>query len=227
MGNLVLLSLTAALNPTLVAAATVMMVLPSPVKLMLGYLCGALLISITLGLVIVLSLPNSGAAKTTQHSISPGVDVALGVILLVLARALAGARTDRVIERRRDRRAAKPDKGPPRWQRAISRGSPRVTFLIGAVLTLPGASYLAGLAKIHKLNYSTAASILLVVGFNLVMLALLEIPLLGFIIAPESTKSAVERARAAVSRRGRQLAVRGLSIIGALLILKGVIGLIS
>jgi hypothetical protein len=55
MGQVILLSLTASLNPTLVAATTVMLLLPSPSRLMLGYLLGAHVTSITLGLVIVFS----------------------------------------------------------------------------------------------------------------------------------------------------------------------------
>lgn len=53
MDEIVLLSLTASLNPTLVAATTVMLLLDRPVALMLGCLFGAYLTSITLGLVIV------------------------------------------------------------------------------------------------------------------------------------------------------------------------------
>ena len=56
MSQVILLSLTASLNPTLVAATTVMLLLPSPTKLMLGYLLGAYMTSITLGLVIVFSV---------------------------------------------------------------------------------------------------------------------------------------------------------------------------
>ena len=78
MSRIVLLSLTASLNPTLLAATTVMLLLDRPARLMLGYLTGALLTSITLGLIIVFSLSGSGAAKTTQATVSPGVDVALG-----------------------------------------------------------------------------------------------------------------------------------------------------
>ncbi len=48
MSQVILLSLTASLNPTLVAATTVMLLLPSPKKLMLGYLLGAYMTSITI-----------------------------------------------------------------------------------------------------------------------------------------------------------------------------------
>jgi hypothetical protein len=102
-----------------------------------------------------------------------------------------------------------------------------MTFVVGALLTLPGASYLAGLTEIHKLKYSTAGSVLVVIGFNLVMLWLLEVPLVGYLIAPDSTPRAVERAKAWVSRHAHKYAVRGFTAIGALLVIKGLIGLLT
>ena len=45
MERVVLLSLTAALNPTLVAATTLMLLLPNPSRLMLGYWLGAMMTS--------------------------------------------------------------------------------------------------------------------------------------------------------------------------------------
>ena len=227
MGQVVLLSLTASLNPTLVAATTVMLLLPSPSKLMLGYLLGAYMTSITLGLVIVFSLSNSSTSNTTENTISPAVDIALGAIALAVAFVLYTGRHERLSERRRERKAAKPDKGPPRWQRELSKGSARTTFVMGALLTLPGASYLAGLDQIHKLKYSTAATVLIVIGFNLVMLWLLEVPLASFLIAPEWTPRAIDRAKAWVSRHRHVFAVRGFAAVGVLLIVKGLIGLLG
>jgi hypothetical protein len=227
VGQVILLSLTASLNPTLVAATTVMLLLPSPSKLMAGYLLGALMTSITLGLVIVFSLSNSSATSTTQNTLSPAVDIALGAIALIGAWVVWSGRQERRAERRRARKAAKPDSGPPRWQRELSKGSARTTFVIGALLTLPGASYLAGLHQIHKLKYSTTTTVLLVLGFNLVMLWLLEVPLVSFLAAPDWTPRAVERARLWVSRHAHVFAVRGLTGLGALLIIKGIVGLVS
>jgi Flp pilus assembly protein TadB len=227
MSQVILLSLTASLNPTLVAATTVMLLLDKPARLMGGYLLGAYLTSITLGLVIVFSLSNSSASNTTENTISPAVDIALGAIALAAAFALYTGRTERRRERRRERKAAEPDKGPPRWQRELSKGSAKTTFVVGALLTLPGASYLAGLDDIHKLKYSTTATVLLVIGFNLVMLWLLEVPLAAFLVAPSWTPRAIDRARSWVSRHAHVFAVRGFTALGALLIIKGVVGLVT
>jgi hypothetical protein len=224
MGHVILLSLTASLNPTLVGATTVMLLLPSPAKLMLGYLLGACLTSITLGLVIVFSASNS-TTSTTENTISPAVDIALGCLALVGAWVVWSGRHARMRERRRARKAAKPDKGPPRWQRELSKGSARTTFLVGMLLTLPGASYLAGLDDIHKLHYSTTETVLLVIGFNLVMLWLLEVPLISFVVAPKWTPRAIDRAKAWISRHAHVFAVRGLTALGTLLVIKGIIGL--
>ena len=226
MGQVILLSLTAALNPTLVAATTVMLLLDKPAKLMLGYLLGAYLTSITLGLVIVFSASNSGTTNTTENTLSPAVDIAFGVIALIVAWVVWSGRQERYRESRRARKAAKPDKGPPRWQRELSKGSPRTTFVVGMLLTLPGASYLAGLDEINKLNYSTTVTVLVVIGFNLIMLLLLEVPLVSFLIAPDWTPRAIERGKVWVSRHSRTFVVRGLTLFAVLMIAKGIIGLI-
>ncbi len=227
MGDVILLSLTASLNPTLVAATTLMLLLDRPARLMAGYLLGAYMTSIALGLVIVFSLSNSSASNTTENTISPAVDIGLGAIALTIAFVLATKRDEGVRERRRAKKATNPDKQPPRWQRELSKGSARTTFIVGALLTLPGASYLAGLDQIHKLHYSTAVTVLLVIGFNLVMLWLLEVPLVSFLVAPQWTPHAVDRTKAWVSRHARVVAIRGSATVGLLLIVKGLIGLLG
>jgi hypothetical protein len=227
MSEVILLALTASLNPTLVAATTVMLLLDKPVRLMTGYLVGAYLTSITLGLIIVFSLSDTGATNTTQNTISPAVDIGLGAIALAIAFVLSTGRHEGLRERRQARKAAQPDKEPPRWQRELSKGTPRTTFVVGALLTLPGASYLAGLNQIHKLNYSTSTTVLLVIGFNVVMLWLLEVPLVSFLISAEWTVRAIDRAKAWVGRHTLVFAVRGSATIGALLVIKGIVGLVA
>lgn len=224
MNHVLLLALAAALNPTLVAASTLMMLLPNPKRLMLGYLLGALMTSITLGIVIVFTLEGSDAISTTKNTLSPAATMALGGIALVAAFVLRTGRHRTVVERRR---ARKKDKGPARWQQALGRGSARTTFVVGALLTLPGASYLAGLTRIDKLNYSTAETVLLIIVFNLIMLALLEVPLLGFAIAPARTVKTIDRAKTWIGQHGPQFAATMLTVLGALLLIKGLVELLG
>jgi Sap, sulfolipid-1-addressing protein len=223
MGEVVLLSFTAALNPTLLTATTVMLLLDHPARLMLGYWVGAMMTSITLGLLIVFALQGSSAVSTTKHTLSPVADIVLGGIALVLALVLGTERERGYRERRATR---KKDKDPPKWRRALSRGTARTTFVIGALLTLPGASYIAGMTKLAKLDYPAAGTVLVVIGFNLVMLILLELPMLAFRVAPEWTPNAIDRVQGWIGLHGRRFAVCGLSLIGAALVARGLIGLL-
>ena len=108
----------------------------------------------------------------------------------------------------------------------MKKGSPRITFAIGALLTLPGASYIAGLNEIHKHNLSTAETVLAVIGFNLIMMLILEIPILCYAFAPAWTPGAVERSKAWMGRHAHVVAVRGFGAIGLLLVAKGIVGLL-
>lgn len=221
MGRAFLLALLAALNPTLLAATTVMLLLNNPGRLMLGYLLGAMMTSVILGLVIVFSLESSSAVNDTQNTVNPAADIALGVIALVAARVLApGSR------HAGEQPPPAKEKAPPRWQTRLSRSSPRGAFVVGACLTLPGASYLAGLRQIADLNYADPVTVLLVIGFNLVMLLLIELPLLGFAIAPDWTKREVAQARRLAAQHGRRLATYVLTGIGLALVIKGGVALI-
>jgi hypothetical protein len=222
MEQVLVFSLTAMANPSLLAAATVLLILPNPKKLMLGYLAGALMTSVTLGLVIVFALQDSGAVNTAKRTINPVLDIAAGAILLVISIVIGTGRRPR-----RKPKELKADKAPPRWKQELSKGSPRVTFVVGALLTLPGFSYLGALTGIVKLNYSTVATVLLVLMVNVIMLALIEVPLITFAVAPDWTPRAIDRTKAWFARNAHVIAVRGTAILGTLLIVRGVITLLA
>jgi hypothetical protein len=226
VGQVLFFSVTAAFNPTLLAATTVMLLLPSPKRLLLGYLGGAMLTSITLGLLIVFSLEGTESVSTTKNTLSPGADFTLGGILLVVAFLLASGRDQGFRERRRRKKEGKPQK-EPRWQRFLSKGRARDTFVVGALLTLPGGSYLAGLSQMAKQDLSTVETVLAVLVFNLIMLMLLEVPLLGYALAPDWTPRAIDRFKTWVSRHARGFALYGCAGIGAALVIRGFIQVLT
>ena len=118
-----------------------------------------------------------GVVSTTKRTISPGVDITLGRPLLLVAFVVGTGRLGR--QRTRAEEADQPKK-TPRWQRTLSKGSTRSTFVVGLLLSFPGASYLAALTEIHKQDLGAAEVVLTVIAVNVVMLVLLELPLLGF-----------------------------------------------
>ncbi len=230
--DIFLLSLFSMFNPSLLAAVTVMLLLPSPKRLLAGYLLGAYVTSITLGLVIVFTLSNSSATSTSKHTVSPVEDIVVGLLVLAIAFVLGTGRDEGFQSRRRDkkdakrdakRRAGKPTESLP--LRLLGKGDPRVTFVVGVILSFPGVSYLTALDKINKLNPGTVPTVLLVIGFCLMQLILLELPLLGYLFAPERTKETVTRFRTWIGLKGRSAFVIGAGVVGVYLIGRGVLTL--
>jgi hypothetical protein len=230
--DIFVLSLVAIANPTLLAATTVMMLLPKPGRLMAGYLLGAYTTSITAGLLIVYALNHSSLTTTAKRTISPGEDIAVGALCLVIAYVLHAGLDRPVRERRQAKKAAKSriklEAGKPTdsvTMRLLGKGDPRVTFVVGAILSFPGASFVSAMNHIHKLHPGKLPSILLVVYFCLMQQILLELPLLGFIVAPASTQARVNGFKAWIGRKGRTVGVVVATVLGALIILKGLLAI--
>jgi hypothetical protein len=230
MFDIFLLSLVSAANATLLAAVTVMLFLPSPKRLLLGYLAGALLTSLTIGFLIVFVVHDASATSAARNTVSPSIDVAFGAILLLVAYVLSSGRDQRLKERRQGKKdggGEEVEKTPSRVEQLLGRGSARVTFALGVVLTLPSVSYLAALRDLQKLGYGTVGEILVIVGFNVMLLILLEVPLVGYFVAPDRTVVEVQRFRAWLTRSGRRMAIYGAAALGVLLIVRGVVGYLS
>ncbi len=223
MGDLIsflALSLTAMFNPTLLAAVTVMMVLPETKRLMLGYLLGSYLTSIASGLLIAFAFHDASGVETAQTTLSPAQDLVLGAIALIVGVVL---RSDVGEARRQRKKEAERD---PWTQRMLGRGSAKVAFAIGAVLSFPGASYLVGLNRLVHLDPGVGATVLLVVVFCVIQDLLLEVPLIGYAFSPERTQRAVDRFRTWLSERGRVAGAWVAIGVGVLLLIRGALELI-
>ncbi len=232
--DIFLLSLAAMFNPTLLAAVTIMVLMPNPKRLLLGYVLGAYTTSITCGCVIVFVLGGSSSeTSSAKHTISPALDIIVGLLTLGFAWVLRTGRDEPFQTRRQAKKeaklTAKREAGKPTESlplRMLGKGDPKVTFLVGAVLSFPGASFLAAMDHIHKLNAGTAASVLLIIYFCLMQQIILELPLLGYVFSPDSTKARIDSFKAWMARRGRTIAVIAAAVIGLWLLINGVVALV-
>lgn len=84
-------------------------------------------------------------------------------------------------------------------------------------------SYLSALDHIVALHPGAVFAILLVVFFCVMPQLLLELPLLGYVFAPEWTPGAVSRGRAWLHHRGRRIAIVVLAVLGLFLIARGTV----
>ncbi|MGN6557377.1 MAG: GAP family protein [Solirubrobacterales bacterium] len=223
MGDLlsfIVLALTAMLNPTLLAAVTLMMVLQDTKRLMLGYLLGSYLTSISVGLLIVFSFHDSSSVSTARATLTPAEDLVFGAIALIVGLVL---RSNFGEERRRRKKEAEKE---PWAQRLLGRGDPKVAFAVGAVLSFPGASYLVALNRLVHLDPGTGATVLLVVLFCVLQAMFLELPLIGYAVSPERTQRAVDAFRLWLREKGRRTAAAGAMVIGLLLLVRGLLELV-
>ena len=227
MGDLVsflALSLTAMFNPTLLAAVTVMMLLPETKRLMFGYLLGSYLTSIASGLLIAFTFHDSSGVETAQQTLSPAEDLLFGAIALIIGFVLHSNMGD---ARRQRKKEAKEANGKEPWaQRMLGRGDPRIAFAIGALLSFPGASYIVALNRLVHLDPGVGATIFLVVLFCVIQDLLLEVPLIGYALSPQRTQQGVDRFRNWLSERGRIAGARVAIVVGILLLIRGILELV-
>jgi Sap, sulfolipid-1-addressing protein len=214
------LSLTAMLNPTLLAAVTVMMLLPEPKRLMLGYLLGSYLTSISVGLLIAFSLHGSSTVESGRTTFSPAEDLVFGAIALIVGLVL---RSELGEERRQRKKESEKESWP---ERMLGRGSPKIAFAVGALLSFPGASYLVALNRLVHLDPGPGATVFLVVLFCVIQTVFLEVPLVGYALSPERTEERVAAFRDWMARKGRRTAAAGAVAIGLLLLLRGLLELV-
>ena len=229
------LAFAAALYPTLLAGVIVMLTLPAPKPLLLAFLCGGLLISITSGVIILLFV-NGAIPTSTQRSASPKIDLVAGILSLVLA-AVLWTRRDigRLGDRRKSPAEHASNPAPPAHHsrrsdesftnRMLEHGSPRAAFALGLILNLPGIWYLVALKDIAQANDTAVKAALLILLFNAIMFLLVELPLLGYLISPAGTEARVERFHTWLGEHARQVAAVTALIIGIFLIIKAIVHL--
>jgi hypothetical protein len=223
------LALGSAVYPTLLAVVILILTQPNPRRLLAAYLAGAMLTSLTIGLVIVGGLGSGDVLNgSSGRTINPAWDLVVGLLLLALLYALLTGRHRRFIERRERKRAARAKSSKQPWSdRVLARQSIVLTFVVGMALNLPGALYLVALKEIAAADQSTAADLIQLVIYNMIMFAWAEIPLIGYGVAPERTEALIKRIHDWLGSHTRQIAIGICCVAAAYLTIKGAAGLLD
>ena len=97
-------------------------------------------------------------------------------------------------------------KGGSSWaEGALGHGAP-LAFVSGILLNVvPGFLPLVALKDIAELDVGTVSVVLIVTGFYIVMFAFVEIPLVGYLFAPERTTRLTARFNLWLSANGRRV----------------------
>ena len=182
--------------------------------------------ALTIGLLDVLTV-HADAIKS-QGTASAGVDLALGLLLLIVGGLLA---TGRLHRRQRTPVPAgtEPPEQPEKKQGWAARvlAEPRLglAMLVGALVGLPGASYLTALRHLIAGKYSTVTQVIAVVVFVVIEFLLIIIPFAFLELRPEATKALLKRSQDWLLGHAFQLMAGIALALGAYLTISGLVRL--
>jgi len=216
--EILLLAVASAFWPTLILVVVVALRLEQPIKILVFFVAGALLTTISIGLAIVFALDGTTVASGSNHSISAGIYLVVGLVSLLAGGALwrAGGKP---------RKPKPPKKGPSLAERSVERGAP-VAFAAGIVLNIiPGTFPFVALVDIARLDVGNAAKVGAVVVFYVIMLAFAEVPIVAYLVSPARTIAATNAFNDWLTRNGRRVAAGVLAVVGAYLVVRGLIKL--
>ena len=226
--TLVVLALAASVYPTLLAGVILILSQPRPLRMLFGFLAGGVTISMIAGIAIVGGLESSGALDRAHHTTQPIVSIVAGALSLAIAWGIRSGAIKRGLRKHKRAKRKPSTDAPPRTSitsRALSHGSVAMAFVAGLVLNLPGVWYLEALTEIAKAKPSTASALLQLLLFNVIMFALVEIPIVAYVVNPQGAANLVQRASDWGHRHSREVAIGIATTVGVWLIVKGIVEL--
>jgi len=215
LAEIFVLAVASAVYPTLLAVVIVILNRPQPRRLLTFFLAGAALVSLAIGLTAVFVLDTSSVHRAARHVSGP-IYIVAGTLALLVGGVLYR-------QPHRPDPEQKQDKGPSLSQRALSRDSSRIAFVLGIVLDLPSIFYLVGLKDIALAGYTAVQKVLLVVCFNAIMFSLIEVPLIALAVSPELTQRRIQNFDGWLRSHGRRLASSVALCLGVYLVGRGVL----
>ena len=221
------LAFTAALNPKLLALDLLLIENRRPRAMFLCVLLGGMTVALTIGLLDVLTL-HADAIKS-QGKASAGVDLALGLLLLLVAGGLLAS--GRLHRRQRTPVPAgsmppeQPEKKESWAARVLAEPRLGLAMLVGALVGLPGASYIAALHNLVAGKYSTVTQVIAVVVFVVIEFLLIIIPFAFLELRPEATKALLKRSQDWLLGHAFQLMAGIALALGAYLTISGLVRL--
>ena len=218
------LAFLAALNPKLLGVDLLLMHNRRQVLMFACFLVGGLSVALAVGLLDVLVV-RADAIKA-QGSLSAGLDLALGMPLLIIGALVA---TGHVHGRRRAPAQAghgKFQKEEDWARRALRQPRYGLAVLIGVACGTPGGETIVALHILVTGKSSTATQVVGVIVFVLIEFLLVIIPFVLLVIRPEGTRAQVKHFKDWLMSHARELIAVVLLSVGAYMAVSGLVRLL-
>jgi hypothetical protein len=179
--TILVMAVAVSLEPFRIGMTVLMLGRPRPMLQLLAFLCGGFAMGMTVGLVVLFGL-RSRLLGSTYFTL-PRVQILIGVLALLVAAVL--------VMKPASSRDAGPGKLTTQAQRLLNGRSLWVAGVAGLGIALPSVDYLAALAVILASGAAAMTQVGALLMFNIVAFALVEIPLLGYLLAPRATRTSM------------------------------------
>jgi hypothetical protein len=221
--TLLVMAVAISLEPFRISMTVLLINRPRPLLQLLAFLIGGFAMGTTVGLVVLFLL--RPALTGTAHFTLPRVQIVVGAVALVTAAVVATG----VLERKRDEGAA--DR-TGRWESLTTRirqllngRSPWTAGVAGLGIALPSVDYLAVLAVIAASGRGAPTQVGALLLFQVVAFALVEIPLISYVVAQDRTRKTLSAVNDWVRERRRREVSALLAVVGCVLLGVGFAGL--
>jgi hypothetical protein len=172
---------------------------------------------IAVGLIVLFAFRRRLLLGSTYFTL-PKVQILLGVVALLVAAVLAA----RVFT---GRFGPRPEKLATLARRLLNGRSLWIAGMAGLGIALPSVDYLAALTIILASRAAAMTQVGALLMFNVVAFALVEIPLLAYLLAPQATRTSMVALHDWIRSRRRVEVATLLAAVGGVLLAAGMAGL--
>lgn len=235
--TVLVMAAVAAIDPLRIGVVAFMLSRSRPVRLLLPFFLFAFTANVAVGAAVVFVFKN--ATSDGGSTMSPGLEIGIGAVALVIAALSATGQLERLVNRVRSRRAVPAAVGdgtdapaeaavpglsklPAGMQSALRGEAPWAAALLGLINGFPTPYYLAAMAAALTSGAALAEQMAALVAFNLVGFLAALIPIISFWVAPEATRSGVERLYAWMGRHHRLVVAVIAGAVGVFFLASGI-----
>lgn len=208
--TVLVMAIAVSLEPFRIGMTVLMLNRPRPILQLFAFLTGGFAMAATVGLVVLFLF--RPALLGSAHVTLPNVQIVIGVLALLMAALLAMGVTPAPKLPTQARRLAY---GPSLW----------VAGVAGLGIALPSVDYLAVLAVIVASRAAATTQLGALLMFNVVAFALVELPLLAYLVAPDKTRARMAALNNWIRSRRRREVAALLAGVGCVLLVAGIAGL--
>jgi hypothetical protein len=212
--TVLLMAFAVSFEPFRIGMTVLMLSRPKPALQLLAFLLGGFAMGTIVGLVVLFIFRRILLGST--YFTLPRVQILIGLLFLTVAAIVAADAPRRL--------GLRPAIFVTPAQRLMRGESLSVAGIAGLSIALPSVDYLAALAVILASGAAALTQVAALLMFNVVAFALVEIPLLAYILAPNKTATSMATLHNWIRSRSRPEVAILLAAVGAVFLAIGAVG---